>query len=117
MADSGIDGTRAATLFWTTAESRGWLPLYRWSADGAGSGSLTWERNGVRCEVHDQSPEDDDADSTAVAEHWVEQRTFCWTFSGPPTRRDTLNLDPAPAPSTPPVTGAIGIAPSRRPPR
>jgi hypothetical protein len=99
-SETGVDSTHARATFWALADSAGWIPLWQYSSDGPNGGSLTWEHAGVRCDVRQSSEGDDDSDSTYVPKPWSEERTFCWRYTGPPSKR------PVPEPF-PPAAGAI----------
>lgn len=105
VAKTGVDSAHATLDYWSGAEQRRWLPLWRYSADGPDGGVLTWEREGVRCEVRESQDGGDDSDSTYVPSPETSQVTFCWRYTGPPARRDTLGLNPLPPPSPGAITG------------
>ncbi len=59
----------------------GWVPLYRYGADGPDGSSLAYQRGRVRCLVEDSWDGGDDSDSTYVPADWFKQATTCWLTS------------------------------------
>ncbi len=56
----------------------GWVPLYRFQADGPDGGSMAYQRGRVRCLVERGIDGGDDSDSTYVPADWFRENTTCW---------------------------------------
>ncbi len=56
----------------------GWVPIYRYSADGPDGSDLAYQRGRVRCLVEQSWDGGDDSDSTYVPADWFKEQTTCW---------------------------------------
>ncbi len=67
----------------------GWIPLYRYSADGPDGSDLAYQRGRVRCLVERSWDGGDDSDSTYVPADWFREHTTCWMVARPLAAADT----------------------------
>ncbi len=68
---------------------QGWVPLYRFQADGPDGGSMAYQRGRVRCLVERGVDGGDDSDTTYVPADWFKEQTTCWLMPGVLTASDT----------------------------
>ncbi len=69
----------------------GWVPLYRFGADGPDGSSLAYQRGRVRCLVEQTWDGGDDSDSTYVPADWFKEQTTCWMMPTALTVSDTAH--------------------------
>ena len=89
VAPNGLPEGSVGKVDWADSTFRGWRTVPRWEADGPGSSSRIFVRDGLRCQVDFVADPGDDSDSTYVPSPSVDERTICWPDPAGLTARDT----------------------------